>query len=356
MTRCTVIAEAGVNHNGNIDLAVQLVDAAAVSGADIVKFQTFKAEKLASRSAEKAEYQKQFTAAAESQFDMLRRLELTVEMHQTLIRRCKEKNILFLSTAFDESSLDDLLELGIDRIKLPSGEITNGPLLLHAARAQKPLIVSTGMSDLAEVGSALKIICWGLTGHPEAPTAARCDDAFGDPDIRRQLAERVTLLHCTTEYPAPVDDVNLRAMDTMQDAFGLRVGLSDHTQGIVLPIAAVARGAVVIEKHFTLDRGMDGPDHAASLEVGELAEMVAGIRLVEAALGDGKKRPAPSEIKNIEIARKSLVASRPIRAGETLSSDNMTAKRPAIGRSPMDFWALSGTVAQQDYAPDELIK
>jgi N-acetylneuraminate synthase len=356
MTHCVVIAEAGVNHNGDLKMALDLVDAAAAAGADVVKFQTFKASRLASAGAEKAAYQKRLTGADENQFEMLKRLELDDRMHRTLFDRCRERGIVFLSTAFDEGSLDELVVLGIDRVKVPSGEITNGPLLLHAARTGLPVILSTGMSTLDDVEQALKVIAWGLVDKTRPPTAQGLDETYHSEPAQRALKSAVTLLHCTTEYPTPFSDVNLLAMDTLRSRFGLPVGLSDHSEGILASIAAVARGASLIEKHFTLDRTLPGPDQAASLEVPELTAMIEGIRIVESALGRPEKVPAASEIKNIAIARKSLVAADHIRRGDLFSPANVTSKRPGTGRSPMDYWSLMGTPAGRDYAPDEVIE
>jgi N-acetylneuraminate synthase len=352
----TIIAEAGVNHNGSLDLALELVDAAAASGADVVKFQTFKAERLASRRAAKAEYQTRTTAAEESQLDMLRRLELTEAHHDAIIARCKQRNIRFLSTPFDTASLDLLVRrFNVDTIKLGSGELTNAPLLLATATTGRPLILSTGMGTLAEVETALGALAFGYAKCADAPGKAAFAEAYADPECRKALNGRVTLLHCTTEYPAPFDETNLRAMDTLSSAFGLPVGFSDHTPGIAVAIAAAARGAMVIEKHMTLDRNLEGPDHKASLEPAEMAAMVASIRQVEAALGDGVKQPAPSEVKNIAIARKSLVAAKAIAAGEPFTPENLVVKRPGNSASPFAYWDLLGQKAQRAYEPDEPI-
>ncbi|HEY9070162.1 MAG TPA: N-acetylneuraminate synthase [Candidatus Ozemobacteraceae bacterium] len=350
-----IIAEAGVNHNGSPDLALELVEIAARAGADIVKFQTFRAERVISRFAPKAEYQTKTTDARESQLEMVRKLEIDEETHQRLITRCRELGIEFLSTPFDRESVDLLVRLGVKRLKVPSGEITNGPLLLHIARTGLPVILSTGMSTMQEVEEALGVLAFGYAGRRETPSRALFRDAFGTGAGQAHLQAKVTLLHCTTEYPAPFDDVNLCAMDTLRDAFGLPVGLSDHTTGIAVPLAAVARGASVIEKHFTLDKTLPGPDHKASLEPQELTAMVAGIRQIERALGTGLKQPAPSERKNLGIARKSLVAAIPIKAGEPFTPENLTAKRPGTGISPMDYWSCLGHKAHHDYEVDEPI-
>lgn len=352
----TVIAEAGVNHNGDLDLALKLVDAAAEAGADVVKFQTFKAERLASRRAAKAEYQTRTTDAAESQLEMLRRLELSAEDHDRLIAHCRARGIRFMSTPFDLDSLAMLTDrFAIDTIKLGSGEVTNAPLLLAAAETGRPIILSTGMSTLGEVEAALGVLAFGYAKTSAKPGRAAFADAYISDSARRSLAAQVTLLHCTTEYPAPFAEVNLRAMDTLATAFGLPVGFSDHTPGIAIPIAAVARGACVIEKHLTLDRTLPGPDHKASLAPSELAAMVEAVRQVEAALGDGVKRPSDSERKNMDIARKSLVAARPIAVGETLSAENVTVKRPGSGMSPFAYWDVMYRPAMRAYDIDELL-
>ncbi len=343
-----VIAEAGVNHNGDRDLAFGLVDAAAGAGADAVKFQTFRADDLAAADAPKAAYQKTGTDADESQLDMLRRLELSPDIHRNLMDRCRDRGIAFLSTPFDQDSLDFLTgTLGLDTVKLPSGEITNGPLLLAAARAARRIILSTGMSTMDEVADAVGVLAFGFVGDG-APARDAFRAALTSPDGTAAVRDRVTLLHCTTEYPAPADEANLRAMDALRDRFGTDVGLSDHTQGIAVAIAAAARGAAVVEKHVTLDRGLPGPDHAASLEPNEFKDMVAGIRMVEQALGDGQKRPMPSELGNRDVARKSLVAARAIARDQVIGPDDLTARRPGGGTSPMTFWDWVGRVAERD--------
>ncbi|SEP70617.1 N,N'-diacetyllegionaminate synthase [Ectothiorhodospira magna] len=333
MTETTlIIAEAGVNHNGDLELARQLVDVAAKAGADLVKFQTFIAERLVTRTAPKADYQTRTTDHHESQFAMLRQLELTHSMHDALIEHCRQRGIGFFSTGFDVASLDYLASLGAERFKIPSGEITNLPYLRHVGAFRKSVILSTGMATLGEIESALVVL-----------------EAAGTPRTQ------ITVLHCNTEYPTPMIDVNLRAMCSIRDALGVAVGYSDHTQGIEVPIAAVALGATVIEKHLTLDRSLPGPDHRASLEPDEFTAMVKAIRNIEQALGDGIKRPSSSETKNRAIARKSLVASRPIRAGEPFTPENVTAKRPGTGISPMRWDEVMGKIAVRDYMVDELI-
>lgn len=328
-----IIAEAGVNHNGSLDLAKQLVASAAAAGADLVKFQSFITGKSISRQAPKAEYQKSTTGTDESQYEMVRKLELSRADHEELIEECRRHGIGFFSTAFDSNSFDMLVELGLNQVKIPSGELTNLPLLRYMTRLGMPVILSTGMAGLGDIEAALDVI-----------------EKAGTP---RSL---ITLLHCTTEYPTPMEDVNLRAMISLKSAFGVEVGYSDHTSGIEIPIAAVALGATVIEKHFTLDRSLPGPDHQASLEPQELKAMVDAIRNIERALGDGIKRPSASELKNKPIARKSLVASRPIRAGEAFDADNLDSKRPGTGISPMRWDEVIGRTAPRDFAADELIE
>ena len=327
-----IIAEAGVNHNGDLGLAGKLIDAAADVGADAVKFQTFTAVDLVRVNTPKADYQKQTTAAEESQFEMIHRLELDQEAHRQLIEHCGRRGVLFLSSPFDLASIDLLQELDLPLFKIPSGEITNLPYLRRIGALGKEVILSTGMSDLAEIEAAIH--------------ALRAAGAKG----------RITLLHCNTEYPTPMEDANLRAMTTLAETFHLPVGYSDHTLGIEACIAAVALGATVIEKHFTLDTRMAGPDHAASLEPESLGRMVKAIRNITLALGTGVKAPSPSEQKNKAIARKSIVASRDIQSGETFSEENLTTKRPAWGLSPMLWDSLIGTVADRSYSKDEFIE
>lgn len=328
-----IIAEAGVNHNGSLEMAMQLIDEAVAAGADIIKFQTFKAEKLISANAPKAGYQQKTTSPDESQLEMVKKLELDEETHIILQQHCQEKGIEFLSTPFDLESVDLLNRMGLELFKIPSGEITNLPYLRKIGALKKRLIMSTGMADLGEIEDALNILT-----------------ASGTP------LDNITVLHCNTEYPTPFEDVNLKAMLTIKHAFpSVAVGYSDHTIGIEVPIAAVAMGATVIEKHFTLDRSLPGPDHKASLEPGELQDMVRAIRNIEKALGNGIKQPSPSELKNKPIARKSLVASQSIKKGEKFSADNITAKRPGTGISPMRWDEVLGHIAQKDYEKDDLI-
>jgi N,N'-diacetyllegionaminate synthase len=332
VNKTLIIAEAGVNHNGSVDAAKKLIDAAVNSGADLVKFQTFKAETLVTKTAEKADYQKKLTEKNESHFEMIKKLELDRSDHIDLIDYCEKKEIQFLSTAFDHDSIDLLGELNIPFYKIPSGEITNLPYLRHVGRMGKPIIMSTGMSTLEEVRAAMEIL---LTAGLQK--------------------EDLTILHCNTEYPTPMEDVNLKAMLTMRDELGVAIGYSDHTLGIEVPVAAVALGASVIEKHFTLDRTLPGPDHVASLEPDELQAMVTAIRNIEKAMGDRVKKPSPSESKNIPIARRSIVAIKPISKGELFSEKNLTVKRPGTGVSPMEWDTYIGKLSDREYRADELI-
>ncbi len=332
MKKTFIIAEAGINHNGSIELAGKMIDVAVEAGADAIKFQTFKAEKVVGRYAPKAEYQRKTTAADESQLEMIKKLELDVDAHRELIAHCRQKNILFLSTPFDLESIDLLNELGLDIFKIPSSEITNLPYLRKMGALKKEIILSTGMADLGEIEDSLDVLM-------EAGTKLK----------------NITVLHCNTEYPTPMQDVNLRAMETIALKFGVRVGYSDHTLGIEVSVASVAMDATVIEKHFTLDKNMEGPDHKASLEPDELKAMVRAIRNIEKALGNGIKKPSPSELKNKPIARKSIVAARDIRKGEAFTEKNLTIKRPGTGISPMRWDEVIGQRARKDYNIDELI-
>jgi len=332
-TATLIIAEAGVNHNGDLKLGKRLIDAAAQAGADLVKFQTFNAQRLATLYAPKAQYQTETTERSQSQLDMLSKLELTPQLHKALLAHCQKKAIGFFSTGFDIESVEYLAGLGLNRLKIPSGEITNLPYLRRVGSLGRPVILSTGMATLGEIESAIEIL-----------------EKAG---IKRS---QITVLHCNTEYPTPMSDVNLKAMCTIREAFEVAVGYSDHTSGIEVPIAAVALGATVIEKHLTLDRNLLGPDHKASLEPDEFAAMVRAIRNIEAAMGDGIKRPSPSEEKNRLVVRKSLVAARPIRAGETFTEENVTVKRPGTGISPIRWDELIGRSAPRAFAADELIE
>lgn len=351
-----IIAEAGVNHNGSDDLAFSLVDAAHQAGADIVKFQTFKAKNLVTEDAQQAEYQITNSGQKESQYSMLKRLELSYETHHKLVKYCNDLGIEFLSTAFDSESLSFLVDdLRITRLKLPSGEITNAPLVLEHARTGCDLIVSTGMATLSEIEQVLSVIAFGYINSEGNPTDEALQAAYFSEQGKQLLKEKVTLLHCTTEYPAPFNDINLNAMDTMKDAFKLEVGYSDHSAGIVVPIAAVAKGAVLIEKHFTVDKALPGPDHKASLDPEELKAMVDGIRIVEKVLGDGIKGPRPSEVKNKSVARKSLVAANTIAAGELFSKENLAVKRPGNGLSPLKYWNYLTKPSVKSYMAGDLI-
>ncbi len=328
--RVFIIAEAGVNHNGSLDLAKQLVEDASRAGADCVKFQTFTADRLVSRSAKKAAYQKRNVDGPDTQYEMLRGLELTVEDHRALLAHCRAHNIMFLSSPFDEQSADLLEDLSVAAYKVPSGELTNLDLLHHIAAKNKPVILSTGMSTLAEVAEAVETIIG--TGNCQ-----------------------LHILHCVTEYPAPVNEINLRAMLTLKNAFGFPVGYSDHSPGVEIAIAAVALGAGIVEKHFTLGRNMVGPDHRASLEPQELKALVEAIRNVEASLGDGIKLPAPCEVKNMSIARKSVVATRDIRAGEAIDPENVSVRRPGNGILPRDLKKIMGLRVTTDIAADSVV-
>ncbi|MGQ4497553.1 N-acetylneuraminate synthase [Vibrio parahaemolyticus] len=352
-----IIAEAGVNHNGQEELAFALVDAAHEAGADIVKFQTFKAKNLVTEEAKQAEYQVTNTKKQESQLAMLSRLELSYEIHHDLVKYCNSLGIEFLSTAFDLESLDFLVnDLGLTRLKLPSGELTNAPLVLAHARTGCDLIVSTGMATLSEIEAALGVIAFGYTAaQDEKPSMLGFQEAYASEAGQKALKEKVTILHCTTEYPAPMAEINLRSMDTLGRAFDLAAGYSDHSEGITIPIAAVARGAVLIEKHFTLDKNMEGPNHKASLEPQELGAMVKAIRQIEVALGSSVKTPTESEVKNKAVARKSLVAATDIKEGEELTELNLTIKRPGSGLSPYRYWELIGSKATKGYKAGELI-
>lgn len=353
--RVTVIAEAGVNHNGSLEMAQRLVDVAAEAGADIVKFQTFDARKLAAASAPKASYQKATTDIQESQLEMLSKLELPREWHADLQRRARERGIGFLSTPFDVDSLDFLVSLGMPALKVPSGELTNGPLLWRFARTQLPLIVSTGMATLAEVEQALAVIAHALHSDAEPADFDEVASAWSRAEWRDRLRGHVTLLHCTSQYPTAMQEVNLRAMDTLAAAFDLPVGYSDHSEGTLVPVAAVARGATLIEKHFTLDRTLPGPDHRASLEPAELARMVADVRSVALALGDGRKSPQPSEWDTRRAARQQVVAARDIAAGTRFSRADLTTARAGGGRPAMQLWSTVEQRAARAYRAGEPI-
>jgi len=350
-----VIAEVGVNHNGEISLAKRLVDVASVVGADAVKFQTFDARRLVTATANKAPYQQDVEKSDESQQEMLAKLQLSREAHYQLRRYAEERGLVFMSTAFDGASFEFVAkELALPVLKIASGEITNAPLLLEHGKTGQNLILSTGMSDLAEVQMALSVLAFGFLSK-EQPSLDRFKEIYLANEAQTTLRKKVTLMHCTTQYPASIDSVNLNAMDQLQKSFGLRVGYSDHTLGTAVAPAAVAKGARVIEKHLTLDKSLPGPDHKASLEQSEFREMVEAIRIVEQSLGSGEKIPHPSELVNRPVARKSVVASRKIQRGERFTSENITVRRPGIGRSPMDYWDLIGTRAEREYDYDDLL-
>jgi len=331
-THVTIIAEAGVNHNGELSLAFELIDAAAKAGADFVKFQSFKADSLVTQHAKKAAYQIKRNENHETQYQMLKRLELSDDMHHSLIARCKEKNIGFLSSGFDLNSIDYLASLQIPIIKIPSGEITNLPYLRHVGGLDKNIILSTGMANMQEIRDAINIL-------QQAGT-----------DL-----SNITILHCNSEYPTPMSDVNLAAMKKIATQLNVKVGYSDHTEGIEVPIAAVALGAVVIEKHFTIDRKFEGPDHKASLEPDELSHMIRAIRNIQKAIGSDIKKPSKSELSNLQVVRKSIVASQNIKLGDVFSEQNLTVKRPGNGISPMKWDCIIGTIADRNYVKDELI-
>lgn len=331
MNKVLIIAEAGVNHNGSIEIAKKLIDKAAEAKADVIKFQTFTADSLVNKNVKKAEYQQKTGNSQESQYDMLKRLELDVDMHKELITYCNKKKIKFLSTPFDLESIDLLNDLGMDIYKIPSGEVTNYPYLKKIAKLKKTIIMSTGMCTLEEVRDALKV-------------------------LKENGASDIKLLHCNTEYPTPMKDVNLKAMVTMKNEFNLEIGYSDHTKGIEVPIAAVALGATIIEKHFTLDRNMEGPDHKASLEPEELKEMVHSIRNIELALGSGEKKPSESEMKNINVVRKFIVAKENIKKGEKFTEYNITCKRTGKGISAMQWNKVINKIANKNYVKEDIIE
>lgn len=326
-----IIAEAGVNHNGNLDIAKKMIDEASKTGVDAIKFQTFKTENLVCKGAKKAEYQKNNTDNKENQFEMLKRLEFSYEDFKELNEYCKLKDIMFLSSPFDLESIEMLKKLDIEIFKVPSGEIENVPYLREISKCNKKIILSSGMCNLSDIEFAIEI-------------------------LEKEGAKDISILHCNTEYPTPMEDVNLKAMETIKKAFSYEVGYSDHTEGIEIPIAAVALGAKIIEKHFTLDKSMEGPDHAASLTPKELKDMVCAIRNIEKALGNGRKIPSKSESKNKDIARKSIVSKRPIKKGEIFSLENITTKRPGTGISPKRFDEIIGKEAFKDFNEDEMIK
>jgi N-acetylneuraminate synthase len=354
-----IIAEIGVNHDGSLDKAKLLIDTCAETGADAVKFQTYKANKLMIPCAPKADYQRKNTDQNETQYEMVRKLELAQESHFILKKYSLEKNIRFLSTPFDIDSLDFLVHsLDLPILKIGSGEITNAPLLLKAAQSQRKIILSTGMSTLGDIENALGVLAFGYMkrrNNESVPSNKAFKEAYLSEEGKKLLRENVSLLHCTTEYPAPFAEINLRVLETLRQCFGLSVGFSDHSFGIAVPLAAVSIGATIIEKHITLDRNLPGPDHKASLEPDEFFQMVQGIRQVEKALGHPMKQPARSELANLEIVRKSIVAACHIQKGEIFTENNLIVKRPGGGLSPMHFWELIGKKSPKSYVENEVI-
>lgn len=351
-----IIAEAGVNHNGSLRMAKDLVNVAKETGADAVKFQTFKAENLVTKKAQQANYQVENIGEATSQFAMLKKLELTYDEFTELQLYCETKKIEFLSTPFDFESADFLLDkLTISKVKIPSGELTNAPFIHYIATKGKPIILSTGMATNEEIHEALAFIAYGLAKPQEKVLLEQVYAFYKTVEAKKVLKEYVTLLHCTTEYPTPIESINLKAMNEMESNFYLPIGLSDHSEGINIPIAAVGMGAKVIEKHFTLDKTLEGPDHIASLNPDELKEMIKGIRDIELALGDGIKKPTAIEMQNRIPARKSLVAKTPIKAGELFTTENLTIKRPGGGIEPSKYWSIIGETASISYDEDALI-
>lgn len=357
MTKKTyIIAEAGVNHNGSLEMAKELVSVAKEAGADAVKFQTFKAENLVTRQAKQAAYQVENLGEATSQFSMLKKLELTYDEFVELHSFCERQNIEFLSTPFDFESVDFLVDaLSMSTVKIPSGELTNAPFLHYIATKRKPIILSTGMATIKEIHDALAFIAYGLAKPEEAVKLEKIYGFYSTQEAKAILKKYVTLLHCTTQYPAPMETINLNAINQMKQVFQLPIGLSDHSEGIHIPLVAVGKGATVIEKHFTLDKTLEGPDHVASLDPNELKAMIKGIRDVEKALGNGIKSPTAVEMQNRIPARKSLVAKKPIQAGEMFTSSNLTVKRPGSGIEPSKYWSYIGKIASKSYDEDGLI-
>ncbi|MEK4406555.1 N-acetylneuraminate synthase [Sporosarcina sp. FSL K6-6792] len=351
-----IIAEAGVNHNGSLEMAKQLVDVAKQAGADAVKFQTFKAENLVTRAAQQAGYQVKNLGEATSQFEMLKKLELSYEEFVVLKRYCNFTKVEFLSTPFDFESVDFLLDhIGMSRVKIPSGELTNSPFIHYIATKRKPIIISTGMATMDNIHEALSFLAYGLAFPDQLVDLGQVQAFYSTVEAKLLLNEYITVLHCTTEYPAPFETINLSAMNEMKKELQLPIGFSDHSEGIAVPIAAMALGAVIIEKHFTLDRSLPGPDHRASLEPKELAEMVDGIRAIEQSIGTGSKKPTPFELENRQAARKSIVAKVQIAAGDILTEDHLAIKRPGTGMPPTVYWSLLGKSAKQSYEVDALI-
>ncbi|WP_312470772.1 N-acetylneuraminate synthase [Neobacillus sp.] len=351
-----IIAEAGVNHNGSLNLAFALVDAAVKAGVDAVKFQTYKTENLVTKNAKQAKYQIKNIGEETSQFDMLKKLELSFKAFLQLKEYCDEKKIEFLSTPFDHESVNFLIDkIKINMVKIPSGELTNFPFIHYVATKRKPIILSTGMASLVEIHESLSFIAFGLAYPNEKVKIDTVRAFYHTSEAKKWLRDYVTILHCTTEYPTPFTDINLLAMDLLKQEFQMNVGLSDHSEGIYVPFAAVARGAQVIEKHFTVSRYLPGPDHHASLEPDELAEMVKAIRLIEKSLGNSEKIPTINEQQNKIVVRKSLVAAKSILAGQSFTEENLTVKRPGSGMTPSQFWSLIGKTASKNYEEDELI-
>lgn len=359
MNKVSIIAEIGVNHNGSEDLAKKLVDSAKNAGADIVKFQTFIASNLVTQDAKKAKYQERISASGDSQFSMLNALELSFNSFKNIARYCENVGIKFMSTAFDKECLDFLVdEIQVNVLKIPSGEITNAPLILEHAKKGLDIFLSTGMASMEEIEDALGVIAYGYMNQGKSNknlSKENFSNAIKSKAGKRLIKEKVTIFHCTTEYPAPVDEINLNALTQISNTFNTKIGYSDHSKGILIPVSAVAMGALVIEKHFTLDNSMDGPDHFASLEPEEFKEMVDGIRDCEKYMGDGIKKATKSEVQNKLASRKSLVAGRDITSGELFTKDNIDIKRPGGGISPMFFWKILGTNSDRDYSKDELI-
>lgn len=349
MSRTFIIAEAGVNHNGDTDLAFALIDAAAKAGADAVKFQTFQADLLATRQTPKAQYQKELTDASESQWQMLKRLELPQSLHHQLKDYAEKSGLEFMSTGFDLPSTEFLLSLQLKRYKIPSGELTNAPLLWLTARSGKPLILSTGMATLGEIELALAVVAHASTASAAPKGIKEIWHNWNNTVAQQNLKQQVTLLHCTSQYPCPDEQVNLAAMTTLADSFQLPVGYSDHSDGLLVPVAAVARGATIIEKHFTLDRNLPGPDHKASLTPGELKEMVQQIRRVELLMGSGIKAPYPVELETQRVVRQRLVAKTAIAAGQLFTADNLSSARSSSGTAALQYWDLLGQTADRSY-------
>lgn len=354
--RTYIIAEAGVNHNGSLEMALQLVDTALEAGVDAIKFQTFKADKLVTKNAPKAKYQQQTSGENESQYEMLKRLELSEADQKTILEYCGEKGIQFISTPFDLDSVELLTKtFNLPLIKVSSGDLNNAPLLLKIAKSAKSVILSTGMSTLGEIEDALGVLAFGYLGQGEKPSMENFRQAYISPAGQQVLAEKISLLHCTTEYPAPFAEVNLLVIETLRQAFGLKVGFSDHTSGIAIALAAVSRGAEIIEKHFTLDCNLPGPDHKASVEPQELQLMVKSIKEIEAALGSPIKTPSMTELKNLTVARKSLVAAEAIVQGAVFTEQNLVVKRPGTGISPYYYWDKLGKKAERNIGEGENI-